>query len=176
MKGQFELSNLLLEIMSIMLICIFLVGIILTLIEFRAIIDSSTSERTGIDFGENVLSTSCLVESKGLFVESKLDDEKTYSEAHPDDLDGLSCLKTSFLTATKIGIENKEWIIKDEFNQNIDIFKFPAAVKKTNGEIVPATLTVQAKLCDADCYYCLTKEECENANCVWFESYGCSHY
>lgn len=72
MKAQFEFSETLLDLIIVICMGILVAFILTHLVGFKGKVDTITRERVGIDIGEAILSASCLVERKGVFVEDKL--------------------------------------------------------------------------------------------------------
>lgn len=185
MKGQTELPEFMLKLLATVLFTVILIGGILAISQFRVQVNESTNTRLAIDFTENVLAASCLTEKKGLFNETMLNSEMDYRLAHPEDKDGISCLKTSALLVADIKTANKEWFYatalqKASYNKDTyTIFEFPATLNISSGIIVPAKVSVidynryRAKyVCNNlnegyNCYNCLEKEKCENGGCKW---------
>lgn len=133
-KGQTEMSEFMLKGIAIILFTVFLIGGILSISQFKTQVNDNINKRLTIDFGENILAAPCLTEKKGLFLESKLSGEVEYWSAHPGDMDGISCLETSLLTAFRIKTEKNEWFfgaypLQMALNDRTSTLEFPAAVK-----------------------------------------------
>ncbi|TRZ54844.1 hypothetical protein D4Q76_01565, partial [archaeon] len=132
MKGQTELSEFMLKLIATMLFTVFLIGGILAISQFKVQINSNSGERVAIDFGENVLAAPCLTEKKGLFLESKINNEAVYRVTHMEDKDGISCMSASLLTAAKIKTEKDEWFFgSSRLKSDLEAseFVFPAVLK-----------------------------------------------
>ncbi len=184
-KGQTEFSEFVLKIIGLMLFIVFLVAGIMQISQFKVTVNENSFDRLGIDFGENVLAAPCLAEKKGLFNETMLDSEMDYSSSHPEDKDGISCLKTSTLLLADIKTADKSWFYGSHLsnyrllNFEYIIFEFPAALNSSNGDIVPAKVSVvdpnlytTKYVCNNlnegyNCYNCLEKAKCEKEGCAW---------
>lgn len=181
-KGQTELSEFMLKLIATMLFTVFLIGGILAISQFKVQVNENSGKRLAIDFGENILAAPCLAEEKGLFNETMLNSELSYSSAHPEDKDGISCLETSVITAFKIKTGNKDWFFGDENWQYLDNIKiselqfvFPSVLNISSGEIVPAKLFVVVSATSScnnknegfNCYNCLDEEKCNKQGCRW---------
>ncbi|MBU3957565.1 MAG: hypothetical protein KKB25_00640 [Nanoarchaeota archaeon] len=177
-KGQTELSEFMLKLIATMLFTVFLVGGILAISQFKAQINENADKRLSIDFGENVLAAPCLTEKKGLFNETRLNKEIIYKSAHPEDMDGVSCLNASALTAFKIKTKDSEWFFGSgglESEIETSEFEFPAVLNNSDGIIVPAKLFAAVKASNdcnngnegLNCYNCMEAEKCEKEGCKW---------
>lgn len=180
MKGQTELSEFMLKLIATMMFTVFLIGSILSISQFRVQINESAGNRLSIDFGENVLAAPCLTEKKGLFNETKINTEISYSMGHPEDRDGFSCLSTSIVSVTRIKTNTEEWFfgavsLKPKLEDKASRFEFPAALNNSDGNIVPAKLFVAVATSNdcnnknegMNCYNCMDKEKCEKEGCKW---------
>lgn len=184
MKGQTELTEFMLKLIATMLFTIFLIGGILAISQFKVQVNENSDKRLAIDFGENVLAAQCLTEKKGLFNETMLDSELAYSSAHPEDKDGISCLKTSTTFLADIKTADREWFygtdkLKSLRSPQWTLFEFPAAMNDSSGKIVPAKVYVidynrfgVKYACNNiyesfSCYNCLDQTSCEKEGCKW---------
>lgn len=175
--GEADITDFVLRLIVIALFTVMLVFGLLVLTEFRASIKTVSLQRIGIDFGENVLSSSCASDAKGLLNEAKLDKEKADYDAGKNGLSGFSCLKTAFKARTLIKTSGtKKWSFGfDEKKKYESMFEFPANVKMSDGSAVPALVDVfiEASVdCNAgnggrNCYNCLEEKECESMGCAW---------
>lgn len=181
--GEADITDFLLRLIVIALFTIMLVYGLLVLTEFRASIKTTSLQRLGIDFAENVLSAGCTTNIKGLLNETKLNNEKIEFDSNKNDLSGFSCIKTAFKARTlikaKTGSDEKKWNFGfDEKRSYQNSYEFPAAVNFSDGSVIPAVLKVAVEAsvdCNAgnggdNCFNCLKKEDCETAGCLWQEA------
>lgn len=185
MKGQTELPEFMLKLLATVLFTVILIGGILAISQFRVQVNESANTRLAIDFAENVLAASCLTEKKGLFNETMLNSEIKYSSSHTEDKDGISCLKTSALLLADVKTADGDWFFGSHLTNykllgfEYKIFEFPAALNSSDGNIVPAKVSIfdpnlytKKYVCNNlnegyNCYNCLEKEKCENGGCKW---------
>lgn len=179
--GEADITDFILRLIVIALFTVMLVYGLLVLTEFRATIKTTSIQRLGIDFGENVLSAGCVADIKGLLNETKLNAEKTNYDSEKNGLSGFSCIKTAFrartLIKTKTPDGEKKWSFGFDGEKNYqNYYEFPAAVNFSDGSVVPAVVKVVAEAsvdCNAgnggkNCYNCLEEKECESMGCSWY--------
>lgn len=181
--GEADITDFLLKLIVIALFTVMLVFGLLSLIEFKATVKTNSLQRLGIDFGENVLSSSCTADLKGLLNETKLNREKSDFDAGKNGLSGFSCIKTAFKARTFIKTKSssveKKWTFGfDENRKYQNMFEFPASVNMSDGSIAPALVDVSVEAsvdCNAgnggkNCYNCLQEKDCESMGCLWREA------
>ncbi len=184
--AEANITEFILKLIIIALFSIVVIGGIFLIIEFKATVKTSSLTRLGIDFGENVISSSCTADMKGLLNETKLNKEKSDYDAGKNGLSGFSCIKSAFKARTLIKAKTpdgeRKWIFGFEENKKYqNMFEFPAALNYSDGSIVPAVVKIVAEAsaeCDSgnsgnNCYNCLEKEGCENAGCKYSSSGLC---
>lgn len=181
--AEADISEFVLKLIIIALFAIVIIGGILLITEFKATVKTLSLSRLGIDFGENVLSSSCTADVKGLLNETKLNKEKTDYDDGKNGLSGFSCIKSAFRARTLVKIsETTKWNFGiDEKRKYLNMYEFPAAVNMSDGTVLPAILKVVAEAsaeCNYEnngnnCYNCMKKEDCENAGCAYSSSGLC---
>lgn len=177
-KGQTEQAEFVLKLLATILFVVVMIGGIMAISQFRVQVNSNIGKRLSIDYGENLLSASCLTEKKGLFNETMLDKQLDYSLSHPEDKDGISCINAAAVTSAEIKTADREWFFGDPALRSIEAltdFQFPAALNASDGKIVPAklfALVLKSDVCDngyggLNCYNCLDRSKCVSAGCKW---------
>ncbi|MEM7826700.1 MAG: hypothetical protein QXQ40_00555 [Candidatus Aenigmatarchaeota archaeon] len=139
MKGYEEPTTTFIDVITIIIFTVFVIGSLFILIQFRTNMKYATTSRIAIDFGENLLSAECIADMKGVLNETKLDIEQNYYRQNREDNDGFSCLVTDFETNTIIETRGKRWIFGEASGKSA---YFPALIKMRNGITLPATVTV----------------------------------
>lgn len=147
MKGYEEPTTTFIDILTIIIFTLFVFGSLITMTRFKTDVKDAGQMRLAIDLGENVLAASCLTNIKGVFNETKLNNELSYWEcaknkADLKDKDGISCIQTDFLAKVSVYTKERTWSYGDA---NGKMARFPAIVKKENGETVPAVLVVEVE-------------------------------
>lgn len=184
--AEADITEFLLKLIIIAAFAVVIIAGIFLIIEFKATVKTSGMQRLGIDFGENVISSECTADIKGLLNETKLYAEKTNYDAGSNGLSGFSCIKASFKTRTLIKAKTPSGEMKwnfgfDESKSYQNMLEFPAALNYSDGSIIPAVVKVAAEAsaeCDSgnggnNCYNCLEKESCESAGCKYSASGLC---
>jgi len=143
MKGYEEPTTTFIEILTILVFTIFVLGTLLMITRFRTDARLATTKRIIIDFGENVLSATCIAEEKNLLNETKIKSELEYYKSHKDDKDGFSCLETSVPIKTIIKTKDAEWEFGNAVGESI---VFPAVLLKDDGSTVPAIITIMTEV------------------------------
>jgi hypothetical protein len=143
MKGYEEPTTTFIEILTIIIFTLFVLGSLLMVTKFRTDARLATTKRIMIDFGENVLSANCLTNEKNVLNETKIRSEFEYYKSNKDDKDGFSCLETSIPIKTIIQTEETKWEFGDAIGK---IFIFPAVLLKDNGSTVPAIVTIMTEV------------------------------
>lgn len=178
--GEADITEFLLRLIVIAAFTVMVVDGLLLLTEFKAAIKTSSLKRLGIDFGENVISSSCTADIKGLLNETKIDKENADYGAGKNGLSGFSCMKTAFKARTLIKAETsggeEKWNFGFDEGKNYEnMYEFPAAVNMSDGSIAPAVVDVVAEAsvdCNSgndgkNCYNCIEEKECESMGCSW---------
>lgn len=175
--GEADITEFLLRLLVIAAFTVMVVNGLLLLTEFKATIKTSSLKRLGIDFGENVISSSCTADIKGLLNETKLGRENAGYAARKDGLSGFSCIKTGFQARTLIKIsDTRKWVFGfDENRKYENMYEFPAAVNMSDGSVAPAVVDVVAEAsvdCNIgnggnNCFNCIGEKECETMGCLW---------
>lgn len=151
MKGYEEPTTTFIDILTIIIFTLFIFGSLITMTRFKAEVKNANERRLAIDFGENVISASCLSDSKGVLNETKLNSETQYwksVERDHKEKDGISCIHTDF--NAKVMIFAKDNNDEKTFYFGRDnpgtSFRLPAILKKENGETIPCIVTVQIEI------------------------------
>ncbi len=178
--GEADITEFVLRLVIIAVFTVMVVWGLLTLTEFRATIKTSSMLRLGMDFGENVLASSCTADAKGILSETKLNAEKASSDAGRNGLSGFSCIKIPFKARTLIraknGGEERKWVFGfDEGRSYENVREFPAAVIMSDGNVAPAVVDIVVETsvdCDRgnsgnNCFNCIEQKGCEAAECKW---------
>ncbi|MFZ3077603.1 MAG: hypothetical protein WA139_04060 [Candidatus Aenigmatarchaeota archaeon] len=178
--AEADITEFLLKLIIIAAFAVVIIAGIFLIIEFKATVKTSGMQRLGIDFGEIVISSDCTADIKGLLNEIKLNTEKASYDADKNGLSGFSCIKSVFKARTLIKAKTpdgeKKWVFGfDESKRYQNMLEFPAALKYSDGSVVPAVVSVAAEAsaeCDSgnsgnNCYNCLEKESCESAGCKY---------
>lgn len=178
--GNADISVFVLKLIFTIVASVVIMGGILLLTEFKATVKTSSLQRLGIDFGENILSAKCLSDEKGLLNETKLNKEKADYDADKNGLSGFSCAKTAFRARTlikaKLPAGEQKWNFgMDEKRKYDNTYEFPAALNSSDGSIVPAIIKVVAEpsaVCDFgnngnNCYNCMEEKDCRDAGCEY---------
>jgi len=184
--AEADITEFLLKLIIIAAFAVVIIAGIFLIIEFKAAVKTSGLQRLGIDFGENVISSGCTADIKGLLNKTKIDNEKADYDADKNGLSGFSCIKSAFKARTlikaKTPVGEKKWVFGfDESKSYPNMLEFPAALNYSDGSIVPAVVKVAAETsaeCDSgnggnNCYNCLEKESCESAGCKYSSSGLC---
>lgn len=184
--AEANITEFMLKLAAIALFSVVVIGGIFLITEFKASVKTTSLLRLGIDFGENVLSSSCTADVKGLLNETKLNKEKAEYDANKNGLSGFSCIRTAFRARTlikaKSGSDEKKWAFGfDEKKKYLGMYEFPAVLNMSDGNMSPALLFVFVEAsaeCNNgnngnNCYNCMKKEECESAGCKYSASGLC---
>lgn len=152
MKGYEEPTTTFIDILTIIVFTLFVFGSLITMTRFKTEIKSANERRLAIDFGENVISASCLADSKGVLNETKLNKELEYSKITKKDAqekDGFSCISIDFFAKTQIFIKDGEREVVFEFGKADNPssrFRFPAILKKENGKTMPCVVVIEVEI------------------------------
>jgi len=143
MKGYEEPTTTFIEILTIIIFTLFVLGSLLMVTKFRTDVRLATVKRIIVDFGENVLSASCLTNGKNVLNETKIKSEFEYYKSNKNDKDGFSCIKTSIPIKTIIKTNDMTWEFGDAKGES---FTIPAILLKEDGSTIPAIITIIAQV------------------------------
>jgi len=148
-KGVFEMTETFLKILTAGYLAVMLLGMFFAINNYYLYFEESEVNRDVLSLTDGMMSASCLVETrdkpmemhytvKGLLKQSKLETEDSKSQ---------SCVK--FGKAFKYDVINSEtgsilYTLGDRTvgGEDVNSMLFPAAMNKSNGDVIPVILNV----------------------------------
>lgn len=130
MKGQSELTATFVKLVQIGLVIVGALAIYFTYIQYQIFVYFNALERESYVLGDALLSSNCLTEEKGIFIQSKLDSF---------DINCLNYPKGKFKISSSSYLKEIEFQHQESYNINTT---FDAVIKLNTGQIEPAKLEV----------------------------------
>lgn len=141
MKGIFQPSE---TFIKVLCLCIAVVSILVIFLSFRDYnvnVYVNKLKREAVNIGEASLASPCLAETAGEYsAKALLSEEKIEKEKSKD---GISCLKYPKKFLLRIAADGYSESVGNKGIEDISYKnEFPAALKRKNGDVVPAIATV----------------------------------